>query len=561
MYAADVNTPCGRFIGTLRLNAGKRLLISTASGGGRSLPMTLHPCGLGPYEAWVDDHWGCARNSAYCVLSTTYWGYRNPADLNAAIPATSYLDEVMVIRGNGVEVRRIAKNRSVQFTNDNYWSTPRAAISPDGSAVLWDTNFGYPNRGEYVVTANTNFGGPAAPPPPVPVVALTNPSAGANVTGTVMLSATITSAAGIASVQFLVDGAAAGALSTSPFTFAWDTTRVGNGAHTLSVVVTDTLGRTAATPGVPVNVSNSTAATGFTSIHINAGGPQYTDPQGVQWAADRNFSGGSTFSVTQPIAGTATAALYQTCRYGVSFSYTIAVPNGSYSVTLKFAEPSFTAAGRRSFNVSVNGTAVLQEFDIFQQAGGALRAIDRTFPVTVNNGQIVVLFTSGRANAPMVNAIEVVQGAATSGMAIRVNAGGSAFVDPSGRTWAADNGFSGGFTWSVTKPILSTDSAALYQSCRWGNAFSYAFSVSNGNYNVTLKFAEPTFTIPGQRYFNAAINGALVLSNFDIVAQAGPLRAVDKTFPVSVSNGRIVIQFSKGNADAPMVSGIEILAR
>jgi chitinase len=142
-----------------------------------------------------------------------------------------------------------------------------------------------------------------------------------------------------------------------------------------------------------------------------------------------------------------------------------------------------------------------------------------------------------------------------------VNAGGASFVDPSGQTWAADNGFTGGFTWSTTASVLNTNSSTLYQTCRYAYSFGYTFAVPNGNYNVTLKFAEPSFTLPGQRVFNVALNGTAVLTNFDIVAQAGFLRAIDKTFPVSVSNGAIAIQFSQGSANAPLVSAIEILSQ
>jgi len=70
----------------------------------------------------------------------------------------------MVMRENGVEIRRVAQTRSFQFTNDSYWSFARASVSHDGSAVLWDSNFGYPNRGEAVAMAVTGF--PVIPPPP-----------------------------------------------------------------------------------------------------------------------------------------------------------------------------------------------------------------------------------------------------------------------------------------------------------------------------------------------------------------------------------------------------------
>ena len=50
-----------------------------------------------------------------------------------------------------------------------------------------------------------------------------------------------------------------------------------------------------------------------------------------------------------------------------------------------------------------------------------------------------------------------------------------------------------------------------------------------------------------------------VLTNFDIVAAAGAaLTAIDKTFPVTVSNNQITIQFTSGSVDLPKVSAIQI---
>ena len=65
------------------------------------------------------------------------------------------------------------------------------------------------------------------------------------------------------------------------------------------------------------------------------------------------------------------------------------VPAGSYQVTLKFAETYFTsgaASGQRVFNVAINGTTVLTNFDIKAAAGGANIAVDRTFTVTAGAG-------------------------------------------------------------------------------------------------------------------------------------------------------------------------------
>jgi hypothetical protein len=308
--------------------------------------------------------------------------------------------------------------------------------------------------------------------------------------------------------------------------------------------------------------------TSFSPIRINAGGTAYVDALGQTWSADRSYSGGATWAVANTITGTTSQPVYQTCRYG-GFSYQFAVPNGTYTVNLKFAEVSQTAAGRRIFNVGINGTTVLPNFDIFAQAGGEFIVLNKSFTVSVTNGQIAILFSTGSANLPMVNGIEIV-GAGTavtpppptsSFSPIRVNAGGAAFVDSLGQTWAADLDYVNGATWIISTPIAGTTSQALYQTCRYGGGFSYNFPVPNGTYKVTLKFAEVSQTAAARRMFNTAINGTAVLSNFDIFAQAGgEFIVLDKPFNVSVTNGAINIQFTTGAANLPMVNGIEIVA-
>jgi uncharacterized protein YkwD len=326
---------------------------------------------------------------------------------------------------------------------------------------------------------------------------------------------------------------------------------------TYTLTATNTGGTVTSKATVTVNPVITPPPITFTPIRINSGGPAYTDPQGNAWSADTGTTSSYTWSVSGPVANTATPTLYQTCRYGAAFSYQFAVPNGSYSVRLKFADPSMSGPGQRLFNTAIDGSTVLSNFDIFAAAGGAMIAIDKVFPVTVSNGQIAIQFSAGSANYPMINAIEIVQGG--SGSEFRVHAGGGALVDAAGNSWSADGSYSGGTPWSTAHTVTNTATPALYQTCRYGSSFSYQFPVSNGNYNVTLKFAEISRTGAGQRVFNVAINGVAVLTNFDIYAHAGgSFIALDEVFPVTVTGGAVNIQFTSGPSDYPMVNAIAV---
>ncbi|RYZ21009.1 MAG: T9SS type A sorting domain-containing protein, partial [Chitinophagaceae bacterium] len=146
----------------------------------------------------------------------------------------------------------------------------------------------------------------------------------------------------------------------------------------------------------------------------------------------------------------------------------------------------------------------------------------------------------------------------------RVNAGGPQVTTSAG-TFVADNYFSPspGNRLSVTNAIAGTTNDALYQTERWGNSFSYAFPVPNGQYKVVLHFAEIYWTTAGNRVFDVSIEGTRRLDNFDIVARAGAFTAIADTFAVTVSDGTLNIAFSSltatGGKDNAKVSAIEVL--
>jgi hypothetical protein len=297
----------------------------------------------------------------------------------------------------------------------------------------------------------------------------------------------------------------------------------------------------------------------FTPIRINGGGPGYTDPSGKVWKADTGYDAGNAYGTGAAITGTTTPGLYQTTHWNTGgFTYTFAVPNGSYGVNLKFAEIYYTQPGQRAFNVTINGKPALSKFDIVAQAGAGNAAVDRLFTVATTSGQIVIQFTSVTGD-PQVNGIEITAAPTTS---IRVNAGGPAYTDPLGQAWSADTGFNAGNSYTSANTISGTPTSDLYQTVRWNSgALQYQTAVPNGNYAVTLKFAELYYTSAGQRVFNVSINGQTVLTNFDALALGGkPNAAIDKTFYVPVTGGQLVIQFTPV-AGEPDVSAIQVVSQ
>lgn len=91
-----------------------------------------------------------------------------------------------------------------------------------------------------------------------PTVAITSPANNAQVSGIINVTADANDNAGVAGVQFLVDGANSGPEDTAaPYALVWDTRVVANGAHTLTARARNATGNTTLSAPVTVNVSNT----------------------------------------------------------------------------------------------------------------------------------------------------------------------------------------------------------------------------------------------------------------------------------------------------------------
>jgi len=94
----------------------------------------------------------------------------------------------------------------------------------------------------------------------LPVVSILSPAQDQLVTGSVRFWAQSDSS-GVTSLQFQVDGSNAGApITAGSCGVTWDSTRTGDGRHTVQGVVVDQYGNTLMTQPVTFLVSNATAA-------------------------------------------------------------------------------------------------------------------------------------------------------------------------------------------------------------------------------------------------------------------------------------------------------------
>ncbi|BCD99792.1 hypothetical protein MARGE09_P3994 [Marinagarivorans cellulosilyticus] len=132
---------------------------------------------------------------------------------------------------------------------------------------------------------------------------------------------------------------------------------------------------------------------------INVGGGEMT-VQGNPYIADRFASSGTPNTTSDSIDGTTDDALYQSERYG-DFTYQVPVTNATYAVELHFVEMYQTAAGARTFNASIEGQTVLDNFDIFANHGHDTAYTVRQDNVVVDDETLTITLEKLEDNATL----------------------------------------------------------------------------------------------------------------------------------------------------------------
>lgn len=165
-----------------------------------------------------------------------------------------------------------------------------------------------------------------------------------------------------------------------------------------------------------------------TPVHrVNAGGPKVSSTP--DWLKDTKrkpspfVNATATGNVTKKVSATidlgdgsipagTPQAIFQSARIdpsaAPSLQWDLQVTSGTYTVRLYFAEivPAFQAVGARTFDVEIEGTQVLDGYDIFAEVGAYAGTVE-SFDVATE-GNLDIDFLPGAAGMqPMVNAIEV----------------------------------------------------------------------------------------------------------------------------------------------------------
>ena len=172
-----------------------------------------------------------------------------------------------------------------------------------------------------------------------------------------------------------------------------------------------------------------------------------------------------------------------------------------------------------------------------------------------------------------------------SAVVYRINAGGSEVIATDGESnWAANGGtgsyngtnhsvnngsiYSGGLSFankhsSIPSYIDQATFNALFAQERWdpagGSEMEFSIDVPNGDYDVNI-FMGNSYSgtsAPGQRVFDIAVEGSIVESDLDLSAQFGHQAGGMLTYPVSITDGTVNIEFLH-KVENPLVNAIEI---
>jgi PKD repeat protein len=362
-----------------------------------------------------------------------------------------------------------------------------------------------------------------------------------------------------------------------------------------------------ATPTLPgrVYTAGAFATPGSTNVlyRINTGGPTIpAADNGPDWQADQNDpsslrnSGsnaagyGPVDKVDTTVPASTPSSIFSSERWdpgsngdGNEMHWAFPVPAGEkVDVRLYFANrcTCTSGVGQRVFDVAVDGTTLLDHFDIVKAAGdqtGTMRDA-----VVTSDGQVTVDLSHEVEN-PAIDGIEIVkQSAPTSFPAAlyRVNSGGGEIdaTDGSPANWLADNSDtvgtgtpvrSGGNIagwadpWDGARDASLPPSAPseLFSSERWAPQ-SYTFPVDPGTpLTVRLFFANNCDCTAGagQRAFNVDIDGNSVMSNYDIVADVGNKVGEMKSFDVTApASGQVTVNLTNGSNDNAVINGVEV---
>jgi hypothetical protein len=181
-----------------------------------------------------------------------------------------------------------------------------------------------------------------------PSVSITSPANGASVSGTVTVSVSASDNIGVSAVSLSVDGVLISTVSSSPYSFSWNTANVADGNHSLSAAAKDAAGNTKT---VTIAVAKNTTITTLP--------PSTTVPSSYSLLMPPVQNQGTEFSCVAFAVGYA-------ARSAEQFYKTKAT---SYSYATNIFSPEFLYNQTKISADCGSGTSIMQALDFMKSIG------------------------------------------------------------------------------------------------------------------------------------------------------------------------------------------------
>jgi uncharacterized repeat protein (TIGR01451 family) len=202
-----------------------------------------------------------------------------------------------------------------------------------------------------------------------PMVSITSPTNGQFVSSALSLTASASDNAGVANVQFLVDGVPLGTVTTTPYTMSLQTTTLTNATHTITAVATDNVGNQATSAAVTVAVDNVT--TGATAGLV------------AYWSFDSTYVNGTTLFDQSGNMNNATAFSMTSVPGEIGQAIYFNGSSSSIQVPSSLSTQAFDLVGDLSFSLWVqtaNSTRDEALISKYTAAGSGFGYVLRTTP-------------------------------------------------------------------------------------------------------------------------------------------------------------------------------------
>jgi hypothetical protein len=324
---------------TVTAPGGWTLLMDTRAGPGTSsvfhAPVYWKIAGASEPTSYT---WGIAPGAYTDIVLAAYSGVSQttPIDVfagrDAGVTATPTTDSLTTTVPNATLVAVFINfnygsftagsgmTRRANFDSITWQDAPQVAMGVTGTKTATNTSSGR-NSAQLIALR------PKISDTQAPFVSVTAPAPAATVTGTVTLAASASDNIGVASVQFMVDGAPFGTkLTSSPWQINWDATTVVNGSHAIGAIAADAAGNSTSAATVSVTASNTTppAITGLAAGAISATGAT------IGWTTDRPADTQIAYGTTTAYGSTSPLNATRTLSHSVVL--TGLTPNTAYHV-------------------------------------------------------------------------------------------------------------------------------------------------------------------------------------------------------------------------------------